>query len=391
MAESIGEGTGKGAARSSVLDHRFGSGPPLTVGVEEEYMLLDPAGFDLVSGVEELLAETAETEMADRLKPELMQCVLESGTCVCADIPEAAADLRLIRQYVASHARSHNMRLGAAGTHPFSLFENQKITARDRYRALVEMLQYVARRELVFGMHVHVAVPTPEACLAVMEGVLIELPVLLALSANSPFWRGEHTGLASSRAMIFSAFPRSGLPPRFADYQDYAEAVGFMEATGAIGDYTHLWWDVRPHPRFGTIEVRVMDCQTRLEDTIALAAYVQCLVKLLLDRYEKGQVLSYHRMLLSENKWLALRYGLDAPLMDLAAGKRVKMAARTLARRRIRELRPISRDLGCADELARIDWVLEHGNGADRQRQVWNANRDIAEVAEEIAVAAERV
>jgi len=391
MAESIGEGTGKGAARSSVLDHRFGSGPPLTVGVEEEYMLLDPAGFDLVSGVEELLAETAETEMADRLKPELMQCVLESGTCVCADIPEAAADLRLIRQYVASHARSHDMRLGAAGTHPFSLFENQKITARDRYRALVEMLQYVARRELVFGMHVHVAVPTPEACLAVMEGVLIELPVLLALSANSPFWRGEHTGLASSRAMIFSAFPRSGLPPRFADYQDYAEAVGFMEATGAIGDYTHLWWDVRPHPRFGTIEVRVMDCQTRLEDTIALAAYVQCLVKLLLDRYEKGQVLSYHRMLLSENKWLALRYGLDAPLMDLAAGKRVKMAARTLARRRIRELRPISRDLGCADELARIDWVLEHGNGADRQRQVWNANRDIAEVAEEIAVAAERV
>ncbi|HEX5559639.1 MAG TPA: carboxylate-amine ligase [Gaiellales bacterium] len=391
MAESKGEGTGKGAARSSVLDHRFGAGPPLTVGIEEEYMLLDPGGFDLVSGVEELLAETAETEMADRLKPELMQCVLESGTRVCEDVPEAAADLRLIRQYVANHARAHNMRLGAAGTHPFSLFEDQKITARDRYRALVEMLQYVARRELVFGMHVHVAVPSPQACLAVMEGVLIELPVLLALSANSPFWRGDHTGLASSRAMIFSAFPRSGLPPRFADYQDYAEAVGFMEATGAIGDYTHLWWDVRPHPRFGTIEVRVMDCQTRVEDTVALAAYVQCLVKLLLDRYANGQVLSYHRMLLSENKWLALRYGLEAPLMDLAAGKRVKMAARTLARRRIRELRPISRELGCADELARIDWILENGNGADRQRQVWNANRDICEVAEEIALAAERV
>jgi glutamate---cysteine ligase / carboxylate-amine ligase len=391
MAESKGEGTGTGAARSSVLDHRFGAGPPLTVGIEEEYMLLDPGGFDLVSGVEELLAETAETEMANRLKPELMQCVLESGTRVCEDVPEAAADLRLIRQYVANHARAHNMRLGAAGTHPFSLFEDQKITARDRYRALVEMLQYVARRELVFGMHVHVAVPSPQACLAVMEGVLIELPVLLALSANSPFWRGDHTGLASSRAMIFSAFPRSGLPPRFADYQDYAEAVGFMEATGAIGDYTHLWWDVRPHPRFGTIEVRVMDCQTRVEDTVALAAYVQCLVKLLLDRYANGQVLSYHRMLLSENKWLALRYGLDAPLMDLAAGKRVKMAARTLARRRIRELRPISRELGCADELARIDWILENGNGADRQRQVWNANRDICEVAEEIALAAERV
>jgi carboxylate-amine ligase len=355
-------------------------------------MLLDPAGYDLVSGVEELLAEAAEGELANRLKPELMQCVLESGTIVCDDIAAAATDLRLIRQYVAHQARTHKMRLGAAGTHPFSLFENQKITARDRYRALVEMLQYVARRELVFGMHVHVAVPTPEACLAVMEGVLIELPVLLALSANSPFWRGEHTGLASSRAMIFSAFPRSGLPPRFDDYRDYAEAVGFMEATGAIGDYTHLWWDVRPHPRFGTLELRVMDCQTRVEDAIALAAYVQCLVKLLLDRYQAGEdVLSYHRMLLAENKWLALRYGLDAPLMDLAAGKRVKMAARTLAKRRIRELRPIARELRCAEELARIDWILENGNGADRQRQVWNANRDIAEVAEEIASAAERV
>jgi glutamate---cysteine ligase / carboxylate-amine ligase len=393
MAASKGDGGGgKGGSRSSVLDHRFGSGPPLTVGIEEEYMLLDPAGYDLVSGVEELLAEASEGELADRLKPELMQCVLESGTIVCNDIAAAATDLRLIRQYVAHQARTHKMRLGAAGTHPFSLFENQKITARDRYRALVEMLQYVARRELVFGMHVHVAVPTPEACLAVMEGVLIELPVLLALSANSPFWRGDHTGLASSRAMIFSAFPRSGLPPRFDDYRDYAEAVGFMEATGAIGDYTHLWWDVRPHPRFGTLELRVMDCQTRVEDAIALAAYVQCLVKLLLDRYQAGDdVLSYHRMLLAENKWLALRYGLDAPLMDLAAGKRVKVAARTLAKRRIRELRPIARKLGCAEELARIDWILENGNGAERQRQVWNANRDIAEVAEEIATAAERV
>src|SRR5437867_475971 len=224
---------GKGGTRSSVLDHRFGAGPPLTVGVEEEYMLLDPAGYDLVSGVEPLLEEAASSEFADRLKPELMQCVIESGTVVCEDVPAAEVDLRGIRRYVAERARARDMRLAAAGTHPFSLHEHQKITARDRYRALVEMLQYVARRELVFGMHVHVAVPSPEACLAVMEGVLIELPVLLALSANSPFWRGESTGLASTRAMIFAAFPRSGLPPRFESYQDYAEAVGFMEATGA--------------------------------------------------------------------------------------------------------------------------------------------------------------
>jgi glutamate---cysteine ligase / carboxylate-amine ligase len=383
-------GGGKGGTRSSVLDHRFGAGPPLTVGVEEEYMLLDPHSWDLVSGVEPLLEKAAESEFADRLKPELMQCVLESGTVVCEDIAAADADLRHIRAYVAEHARAEGMRLAASGTHPFSLYEHQKITARDRYRALVEMLQYVARRELVFGMHVHVAVPTPEACLAVMEGVLIELPVLLALSTNSPFWRGERTGLASTRAMIFAAFPRSGLPPRFESYQDYANAVGFMEATGAIGDYTHLWWDVRPHPRFGTIEVRVMDCQTRIEDTIALAAYVQCLVKLLVDRFQAGEpVLSYHRMLMAENKWLAARYGLDAPLMDLSAGKRVKMQARTLVKRRLREMKPIARALRCVEALAGVDAILEKGTGSERQEQVWNANRDVQEVACELATAAE--
>src|SRR6476660_9177168 len=385
-------GGGKGGTRSSVLDHRFGAGPPLTVGVEEEYMLLDPQSWDLVSGVEPLLEKAAESEFADRLKPELMQCVLESGTVVCEDVPAAEADLRHIRSYVAEHARALGMRLAASGTHPFSLYEHQKITARDRYRALVEMLQYVARRELVFGMHVHVAVPTPAAALQVMEGVLIELPVLLALSTNSPFWRGEATGLQSTRAMIFAAFPRSGISPRFESYQDSADAVGFMEATGAIGDYTHLWWDVRPHPRFGTVELRVMDVQTRVEDTVALAAYVQCLVKQILDEVEAGRPpVAYNRMLLSENKWLAARYGLDAPLMDLAAGKRIKMAARTLAKRRLRELRPIARELDCAHQLARVEWMIENGTGAQRQLQVWNANRDLHEVAEELADATEAV
>src|SRR5688572_13149827 len=172
--------------RASVLDHRFGSGKEFTVGVEEEYMLLDGGNFDLVSGVEPLLEEAAQGEFQAQIKPELMQCVLEVGTVVCDDVADASVDLRRLRRYVADRARARGMRVGAAATHPFSLFEHQKITARDRYRSLVDMLQYIARRELVFGTHVHVAVPSPEACLAVMEGVLIELPVLLALSANSP-------------------------------------------------------------------------------------------------------------------------------------------------------------------------------------------------------------
>jgi carboxylate-amine ligase len=387
-----GQQGAKGAARPSVLDHAFGDGPPLTVGVEEEYMLLDEVAFDLVSGVEPLLEAAVEGPYAEQLKPELMQCVLESGTVVCNDVPEAEADLRGIRRYASLLAREHGMRLGAAATHPFSLYEHQKITARDRYRMLVEMLQYVARRELVFGMHVHVAVPTPEAALQVMEGVLIELPVLLALSANSPFWRGEVTALHSTRSMIFASFPRSGISPRFESYQAYVDAVGFMEATGAIGDYTHLWWDVRPHPRFGTVELRVMDVQSRVEDTVALAAYVQCLVKQILDEIDAGNPpVAFNRMLLSENKWLAARYGLEAPLMDLGAGKRIKMPARMLAKRRLKELRPIARELGCSEQLARVEWIADNGTGSQRQLQVWNANRDIREVAEEIANATESV
>jgi glutamate---cysteine ligase / carboxylate-amine ligase len=378
--------------QSSVLDHRFGAGDPYTVGVEEEYMLLDDQSFDLVSGVEPLLDEAARTEFGDQIKPELMQCVLEVGTRVCRNVAEADADLRKLRAYTAGQARRRAMRVGSAATHPFSLFENQKITGRDRYRQLVELLQYTARRELIFGMHVHVAVPSRASCLAVMEGVVIELPALLALSANSPFWRGEQTGLASTRMMVFAAFPRSGLPPRFTSYDDYAETVGYMEATGAIRDYTYLWWDVRPHPRLGTIELRVMDVQTRVEDTVALAAYVQCLVKLLADQCEAGSPpVSYHRALVGENKWLASRYGVDAPMMDLAQGRRVRMPARTLIRRRLRELRPIARELDCVDALGHVEWMLEHGNGAQRQVQVYNANRDIVEVAQEIAKATEEV
>jgi carboxylate-amine ligase len=165
-----------------------------------------------------------------------------------------------------------------------------------------------------------------------------------------------------------------------------------MEATGAIGDYTHLWWDGRPHPRFGTVELRVMDVQSRVEDTVALAAYVQCLVKQILDEIDAGNPpVAFNRMLLSENKWLAARYGLEAPLMDLGAGKRIKMPARMLAKRRLKELRPIARELGCSEQLARVEWIAENGTGSQRQLQVWNANRDIREVAEEIANATEAV
>src|SRR4029450_614799 len=196
------------------------------------------------------------------------------------------------------------LKVGSAGTHPFSLFERQAITARDRDRALVDQMQYVARRELIFGLHIHVAVDDAEKAIQVVNGLLVELPVLLALSASSPFWRGEATGLASTRQLVFAAFPRSGPPPRFRDYADYAEVVGQLEQTGCTADYTPIWWDIRPHPRLGTVEVRICDSVSRVEHAVALAAYCQALVKMYSERFDRGEeVRSEHRILASEKTW----------------------------------------------------------------------------------------
>jgi carboxylate-amine ligase len=383
--------TGKGfAAGGSVLEHKFGESPPFTLGVEEEYMLLDPSSFDLVQHVDTVLTAMQEGEFTERVGPELMQSVLEISTPVCRTAADVESELRRLRSYVTETARAEDLRVGSAGTHPFSLFERQRITARDRYRNLVDQLQYVARRELIFGLHIHVAVDDPEKAIKATSALLLHLAELLALSANSPFWRGEATGLASSRQMVFAAFPRSGPPPRFNDYADYAEVVGQLEKTGCIADYTHIWWDIRLHPRFGTIEVRVMDAVTRVEDTTALAAYVQGLVKYYSDAYENGRELpSYHRILTTENKWLAARYGLEAPVMDLVTGRRNRVPVAQLVRRALREIEPHARELGSDRELEGIRDILGRGNGADRQLRVFNANRDITEVVSEIADATE--
>jgi glutamate---cysteine ligase / carboxylate-amine ligase len=364
--------TGKGARFApgvSVLDHAFGKSDPYTLGVEEEYMLLDAETFDLVQHIDTVLEAVAGHELEPRINAELMQSVLEIATPVCRTPAGIDRQLRHIRSYVSDIAREQGLRVGSAGTHPFSLFERQRITARDRYRALVDQLQYVARRELIFGMHIHVAVDDAEKAIQVVNGLLPQLGPLLALSASSPFWRGEPTGLCSSRQMVFAAFPRSGPPPRFENYADYAEVVGQLEKTGCIADYTHIWWDIRLHPRLGTIEIRICDAVTRL------------------DRGDP--IPSYHRILTTENKWLAGRYGLEAPLMDLATGRRNRIPVAQLIRRTLKELAPHARELGSERELEGIEEILRNGNGADRQLRVFNANRDIVEVVSEIADATE--
>jgi len=383
--------TGKSfAAGGSVLDHAYGKSDPYTLGVEEEYMLLDGETFDLVQHVDTVLAATSGHELESRINPELMQSVLEIATPVCHNAADVEAELRKLRGFVCDLARERGMRVGSAGTHPFSLFERQRITARDRYRNLVDQMQYVARRELIFGMHVHVAVDDPEKAIQVVNGLLAHVPMLLALSANSPFWRGEATGLSSSRQMVFAAFPRSGPPPRFASYAEYAEVVGQLEKTGCIADYTHIWWDIRLHPRLGTIEIRICDAVTRVEEAVALTAYCQALVKHFCERYERGEEIpSYHRILTTENKWLAARYGLEAPVMDLATGRRNRVSVAQLVRRTLKELEPHARELGSERELEGVRDILSRGNGSDRQLRIFNANRDIVEVVSEIADATE--
>ncbi len=380
----------EGVQTGSVLDHAFGSGEPYTIGVEEEYQLLDGETFDLVQHIDTILAAVSGHELEQQINAELMQSVLEIATPVCRTAGDVQSWLTQLRGYVTGVAHENGLRVGSAGTHPFSLFERQRITAKDRYRALIDQLQYVARRELIFGMHVHVAVDDPEKAIQVVNGMLPQLAPLLALSASSPFWRGEPTGLASSRQMVFSAFPRSGPPPRFRDYADYADVVGRLESSGCIADYTHIWWDIRLHPRFGTVEIRICDAVTRVQDAVAIAAYCQAIVKQLSERYDAGeQIPSYHRILTSENKWLTARYGLEAPVMDLVTGRRNRIPVARLIRRTATDLMPHARELGSERELEGVLEILSRGNSADRQLRVYNTNRDITEVAREIAEATE--
>jgi carboxylate-amine ligase len=381
--------TGKGgryAVGGSVLDHAYGQSDPYTLGVEEEYMLLDGETFDLVQHIDTVLADVSGHELEPRINAELMQSVLEVATPVCHTPADVETQLRALRTYVCEVARGRGMRVGSAGTHPFSLFERQRITAKDRYRALVDQMQYIARRELIFGLHVHVAVDNPEKAIQVVNGLIVHLPELVALSASSPFWRGEPTGLHSSRHMVFAAFPRSGPPPRFKDYADYAEVVGHLERTGVIADYTHIWWDIRLHPRLGTIEIRICDAVTSLDDVIAITAYCQALVKHYSELYDAGnEIPSFHRILTTENKWLAARYGLEAPVMDLQTGKRNRAPVAHSIRRTLKVIAPHARELGAESELSRVEEIVVRGNSADRQLRTFNANRDVVEVVRDIA------
>jgi glutamate---cysteine ligase / carboxylate-amine ligase len=363
------------------MQHKF-TGPAYTLGIEEELMILDAESLELVNAIESLI----EPAPAGEIKPELMESVLEVSTDPCANSAEAGDQLRALRRQVSDTAGGKGLAIGSAGTHPFAMWEDQRIVARPRYRDLVSALRFVARQELLFGMHVHVGIDDPDKAIHVSNGMRVHLPVLLGLSANSPFWRADATGLASTRTPIFRAFPRVGIPPTYRDWEDYERRIEFMVTARVIEDYTYLWHDVRPHPNFGTVEVRVMDSQTHVEHALGLAALVQALVRELCEHFDAGKRLSrYPFEMLDENKWLAARHGLEGELVDLPRWDRV--STRALARRLLDRTRDHSRDLGSLNEFEAVEDLLERGNGAARQVVVYEANHDLREVISEIVAA----
>lgn len=350
-----------------------------TVGIEEELMILDGETLDLTNAIEDMLGDPRHGEV----KPELMESVLEISTDPCSSIAEAAAQLRELRHDVAMRAAANGYRIGAAGTHPFARWEDQRIAKRTRYRDLISALRFVARQELIFGMHVHVGLDDADVAIAVSNGMRMYCPMLLGLSANSPYWRGDTTGLASTRMPIFRAFPRVGIPPFYEDWDEYRRRIQFQIASGVIEDYTYLWYDVRPHPRLGTVEIRAMDVQTRVEHTAGIAALVQSLVrKIAMDVQAGRPPIKLHHEMLDENRWLAARHGLGSDLVDLPNSERITMKA--LIRRTLDEVADHATDLGCGDELAGVVDLLERGNGAQRQVVVYEANRDMRELLAEI-------
>jgi len=359
---------------------RFGSGPEYRVGIEEELMLVDQAGFELARGVERVVAAIGD----ERVKPELMQCQVELATSPQTTVAAAEEELRALRARVIAVAAESGLRVAGAGTHPFSLAESQALTMRDRYRELAAALRYPLHREVCFGMHVHVAVARPDKALQVIEAMLPDLPLLLALSASSPFWRGEPTGLQSTRTVVFQSLPRSGLPPVFADYEHFACAVERLQRAGALADHSYLWWDMRPHPLFGTVEVRILDAQSRVADSVALAGLIQALVRHYGRRYDDGERFAdADRLVVGENRWLAARHGLHAQLVDLDVDGCVS------ARSAIEELLDrVAEDADAVEARGALDRVavlLGAGTSADRQLGLQRRGASLAAIVESLA------
>jgi glutamate---cysteine ligase / carboxylate-amine ligase len=364
-----------------VLEHSF-NGTPFTVGIEEELMLIDPETLDLAHGIEQVLPAVPEL-FEGQVKTELFESVLEIATHPCANLADAGTELRALRQMVCDVAAQSGMSVGAAGTHPFARCDDQRIVDRPRYRELAAELGFIASRELIFGTHVHVGIDSPDKAIYVADGIRRYLPLMLALSTNSPFWEGRQTGMASARTPVFRAFPRVGVPPHYGTWEIFSGRVEQMMRSGAIDDYTYLWWDVRPHPNLGTVETRIFDQANDVEDTLAFAALTQSLAHHMARVYEDAKPLfEVPGELVDDNKIRAALHGMAGRLLDLSAGRHVP--ATELATRVVGELESSAEELGCREELGRIELIVAEGTGCSRQLDIYErSGEDLAEVVRE--------
>ena len=353
-----------------------------TLGIEEEFQIVDPHTRELRSHVSEILAD-GKTLFGEQVKPEMIQSMIEVGTGICKDIREARADITNLRGILSGFVRKKGLEIIAAGTHPFSHWQDQKIFENARYELIVEENQMIARSLLTFGLHVHVGVANPERAIHIMNAVRYMLPHVLALSTSSPFWLGVHTGLKSYRSEVFTRFPRTGIPDHFESYTSFQRYVALLIETGCIDDGKKIYWDVRPHPFFPTLEFRICDIPTRVDDTIAIAALFQALVAKvdrLLDQNLTFRL--HHKMLIEENKWRAVRYGLDGKMIDFGKGKEVPI--RDLIRELLEFVDEVVNDLGSRKEIEHIYTILERGTSADEQLRVWRETGDIKAVVDHL-------
>ncbi len=354
----------------------------LTIGIEEEFQIVSAADGELRAHIDEVLAETQPT-LGDDVKPEMMQSVVEVGTKVCADIGEARREIIRLRGTLSEILGRSGLRLASAGTHPFSDWKLQLVTEKDRYKLLEEEMQDVVRELLIFGLHVHIGIPDPELRIEIMNEARYFLPHLLAFSTSSPFWMGRKTGVKSYRSVLWSRFPRTSIPPDFSSWDDFENFVELLVKTNSIEDGSKIWWDLRPHHTYPTIEFRICDAATRIEETLCLAALVQAIcAKLVKLRRQNLGWRKYPPRLIRENKWRALRSGIDGKLIDF--GRQEEVPERELALEALEILDDVVDELGSRKECEYALTILEEGTSADRQLAVFRETEDLKAVVDHV-------
>ncbi len=355
----------------------------LTLGVEEEYQIIDGDTRELTSYVGDVLEQGAVL-FRDQVKPELLQSQVEIGSHVCRNIREARQEVTRLRSMVSEIAERNGCRIVSAATHPFSRWQDQIITEKDRYKALLSTMKVIAQRLLIFGMHVHIGIPDRQMRIDVMNQLTYFMPHVLSLSTSSPFWLGQYTGLKSYRSVIFEDLPRTGLPEHFETAAEYDQFVDILVKTKCIDEPTKIWWDIRPHPKFPTLEIRVCDAMTRVNDAIAVVALLQALVaKLIQLRLNNQTWRQYRRALLEENKWRAIKDGLDGHLLDL--GKTQQVPTRFLIEEMLDFVDDVVDPLESRQEIERVRDILKEGTSADRQIQTFERTGSLKSVVDMLA------